>query len=116
MNRVLEPYSDFYLDHTFKFQDERGRYYLDTAHNRPSASTRPNLCYEYRGYFPPHESGWKVGRLRMEELDRDGDLVEKNTCFIEKFDQKKGLCEQISGLILLSQKEKNAQDTPLRNP
>ena len=98
MNRVLEPYSDSYLDHTFKLEDEHGRFYLDTAHNRPSASARPNLCYEYRGYFPLHESGWKVGRKRMEELDRNGDLIEKNGHLIEKFDQDMERHERIFGM------------------
>lgn len=115
MNRVLEPYSDAYLNRTFKFSDTHGRYYLDTAHNRPSASSRPNLCYEYRGYFPPYESGWKVGRKRMEELDQAGDLVEKNNLCIEKFDQKMELPEPIFGVTLSSLKEKNELGIPHKN-
>lgn len=67
MNKVLAPYDAEYLDKAFKFEDDNGRYYLDVAYNRPSASPRPNLCYQYKGFFPPHPSGWKVGRTRMQE-------------------------------------------------
>ena len=41
----------------------------------PVASPRPNLCYEYNGFTPPHPSGWKVGRQRLEQLDANDDLV-----------------------------------------
>ena len=75
MSKVLEPYQEDYLESAFNLEDDTGPYYLDVAHNRPSASPRPNLRYEYRGINPPHPSGWKVGRKRMEELDRNGDLV-----------------------------------------
>ena len=50
--RVLEPYEPDYMN-AFRYADEQGRYYLDLAYNRPSASPRPNLCYEYRGFTPP---------------------------------------------------------------
>ena len=72
--RVLEPYEPDYMN-AFRYADEQGRYYLDLAYNRPSASPRPNLCYEYRGFTPPHASGWKVGLTRMQELDAAGELV-----------------------------------------
>ena len=51
--RVLAPYEEGYFERAFRLEDSKGRYYLDLAHNRPSASPRPNLCYEYRGYTPP---------------------------------------------------------------
>ena len=44
MSRVLEPYKQEYLEKAFKLEDEKGKYYLDTAHNRPSASPRPNYA------------------------------------------------------------------------
>ncbi len=77
MSRVMEPYDQDYFEKAYRLSDDVGRYYLDTAYNRPSASPRPNLRYEYKGFFPPHPSGWKVGRTRMAELDRDGDIVVK---------------------------------------
>ena len=75
MERVLEPYEPGYLEKAFRLSDDKGRYYLDAAFNRPSANPRPNLCYEYKGFTPPHPSGWKVGRQRMEQLDANDDLV-----------------------------------------
>ena len=75
MNRVLVPYEQEYLEKAFKLHDEKGPYYLDVAFNRPSASPRPNLCYEYRGFTPTHPSGWKIGRPRIEQLDEEGELV-----------------------------------------
>ena len=90
MERVLEPYSGDYHERAFKLEDEKGRYYLDTAHNRPGASPRPNLCYEYRGLFPPHPSGWKVGQTRMAELDQDGDLVMQNNRLYRKVRPRAG--------------------------
>ena len=57
--RVAEPYQPGYVEKAFRHEDDNGRYYLDLAYNRPSASPRPNLCYEYRGFFPPHASGWE---------------------------------------------------------
>ncbi len=73
--RVAVPYEDGYLEKAFRFNDDTGPYYLDLAYNRPSASPRPNLCYEYLGFTPPHPSGWKVGKKRMQELDATGELV-----------------------------------------
>ena len=73
--RVAVPYEEGYVERAFRLEDDKGSYYLDLAYNRPSASPRPNLCYEYRGFYPPHPSGWKVGRPKMELLDADGELV-----------------------------------------
>ncbi len=73
--RVATPYEEGYLEKAFRLKDDKGPYYLDLAYNRPSAGPRPNLCYEYQGFKPPHLSGWKVGLERMEELDVAGELV-----------------------------------------
>lgn len=88
MSPVLEPYGEKIK--AFKLQDNHGRYYLDLACNRRSADPRPNLCYEYRGYNPPYTSGWKVGRKKMEELDKAGELVEKNQQLYRKIRPKAG--------------------------
>ncbi len=90
MDRVLEPYELGYLEKAFKLKDDKGSYYMDVAFNRPSASPRPNLCYEYKGFFPPHPSGWKVGKPRMEELDTDGELVIQGNQLYRKIRPKAG--------------------------
>ena len=90
MDRVLEPYSQEYLEKAFKLEDSKGRYYLDVAFNRRGAWARPNLCYEYNGFFPPHPSGWKVGRERMEDLEKNGELVVLNGKLYRKIRPKAG--------------------------
>ncbi len=90
MDRVLEPYSPEYLEQAFKLKDEKGKYYLDVAFNRRGAGARPNLCYEWKGFYPPHPSGWKVGRARMEELEKSGELVVQNDNLYRKIRPKAG--------------------------
>lgn len=58
-----------YIESKFTHTDELGRRYrLD---NLTSASFRPNLRYEYKG-FPPPEKGWAVSRETMERMDAEG--------------------------------------------
>ena len=90
MTSVLEPYDPEYLKKAFKLTDDKGPYYLDVAHNRRSASPRPNLCYKYNGFFPPYPSGWKVGLPRMEELEKQGELVIENDTLYRKIRPKEG--------------------------
>ena len=96
MDRVLEPYSIEYQEKAFKLEDKKGRYYLDVAANRKGASARPNLCYKYKPsgqtkeFFPPHPSGWKVGRERMEELEKSGELVVQKGRLYRKIRPKEG--------------------------
>ena len=90
MSRVMEPYNSDYVAKAFKLKDSKGPYYLDVAHNRPGASPRPNLCYEYNGFFPPHPSGWKVGKARMNELEQDGELVVRGNRLYRKIRPKAG--------------------------
>ena len=86
---VLTPYEKEDLKN-FKKEDEKGVYYLDTAHNRRSASARPNLCYEYQGLTPPFDSGWKTGLERMIELDESGELVRKDNKLYRKIRPREG--------------------------
>ena len=90
MDAVLEPYAPDYIERAFKLRDDKGKYYLDAAHNRLSASPRPNLCYEYNGFFPPYSSGWKIGKARMKELDRKGELITRNGKLYRKIRPKPG--------------------------
>ena len=74
MSRVLEPYDGDYLKQAFKLQDDKGAYYRDQPFRRPGAGPRPNLCYWYKGFYPPNPSGWQMTKERLEELDARGDL------------------------------------------
>ena len=74
MNQVLEPYEPGYVENAFKLRDDNGPYYRDEPFRRPSAGPRPNLCYEYKGFYPPNPTGWQMSRKALEKLDADGDL------------------------------------------
>jgi DNA modification methylase len=53
-------------------KDETGRLYIPIPTGNPGP--RPNLYYEYKGYFP-HANGYKWTREKLEEYDRQGRLV-----------------------------------------
>ena len=69
---VASPYDD--LESAFPHSDEKGRYKRRSPFRPPGLGPRPNLCYEYKGVFPPHPSGWTVKREKLERLDEDGEL------------------------------------------
>ena len=91
MDTVRKPYDSAYISKVFRFEDEKGLYYLDVAYNRPSASPRPNLCYEYKGFFPPYPSGWKIGKTRMEALDQEKELIIQENKLYRKIRLKGGV-------------------------
>ena len=77
----IRPYrdlSDEQATEKFNRVDERGeRYYDDSAHiyNTPNMGTRPNQCYEWRGFRNPHPSGWRLIKPRLEEEYQKGNIV-----------------------------------------
>ena len=69
---VSTPYPD--IEKSFPYEDDKGRYKRRNPFRPPGLGARPNLCYEYKGITPPHESGWTVSKERLEQLDKDGEL------------------------------------------
>ena len=63
-------YEEDYLKRARK--DENGRMYIPIPTGNPGP--RPNLYYEYKGYWP-HSNGYKWTREKMEEFDREGRLI-----------------------------------------
>ncbi len=63
-------YEDAYLKRARK--DENGRLYIPIPTGNPGP--RPNLYYQYRGYWP-HPNGYKWTKEKMEEYDRSGRLI-----------------------------------------
>jgi site-specific DNA-methyltransferase (adenine-specific)/adenine-specific DNA-methyltransferase len=63
-------YEEDYLDRAR--EDENGRKYIPIPTGNPGP--RPNLYYEYKGYWP-HKNGYKWTREKMEEFDRQGRLI-----------------------------------------
>lgn len=63
-------HEDTYLKRARK--DENGRLYIPIPTGNPGP--RPNLYYEYKGYWP-HPNGYKWTRERMEEYEKQGKLI-----------------------------------------
>lgn len=63
-------YEEDYLKRARK--DENGRMYIPIPTGNPGP--RPNLYYEYKGYWP-HANGYKWTRKKMEEFDKQGRLI-----------------------------------------
>lgn len=63
-------HDDDYLKRARK--DENGRLFIPIPTGNPGP--RPNLYYDYKGYFP-HPNGYKWTREKMEEYDRQGRLL-----------------------------------------
>ncbi|MBC6441736.1 MAG: modification methylase EcaI [Rhodobacteraceae bacterium] len=62
------------IEKSFPLMDGKGRYKRRSPFRPPGLGPRPNLCYEYKGVFPPHPSGWTVKRSKLVELDDAGEI------------------------------------------
>ena len=83
------PFSEEYLK-KFKFTDSKGKYARRNPFRPPGLGERPNLCYEYKGFYPPHPSGWTVKLSTLQKLDEEGDLEFANGKVYRKLRLKKG--------------------------
>ena len=78
---TFEPRSNTFaendLHRRFPKVDHNGERYNTklTAWCQPSMGDRPNLCYEFHGIWPPHSSGWRLSKDRMEEEYAKGNIV-----------------------------------------
>ena len=63
------------LDAKFKLTDDKGPYYLRSAFNPKGLDARPNQCFEYKGFAPPHPSGWVCTQPTLEQMDALGEVV-----------------------------------------
>lgn len=63
-------HDDDYLKRARK--DKNGRLYIPIPTGNPGP--RPNLYYEYKGYWP-HPNGYKWTKDKMEQYDREGRLI-----------------------------------------
>ncbi len=71
-NVQYAPYSEEYVQNSYKFVDTDGRKYQSVDLRSPNP--RPNLTYDYKGY-KPHKNGWAVSLDRMKKLDEEGRLI-----------------------------------------
>ena len=58
----------------FKLKDKKGRYYRRSPFNSKGQGARPNQCYTYNGFTPPHPSGWNVTKKTLKKMIREGDI------------------------------------------
>ncbi len=115
MGRVLVPYNVNYLN-SFNFEDDKGKYYLDTVYNRLSASPRPNLCYKYKNFYPPHKSGWKIKKSKMEELDKNGEIIVHKNQLYRKIRPKLGSIRNCLWDDILESKGRERTGYPTQKP
>ena len=73
INSDLIAHNEEYLKN-FKFKDEKGYYMRRSPFNSSGQGERPNQCYEYKGFFPPHKSRWNVTLPTLKKMDADGEL------------------------------------------
>ena len=80
-NTPINPYAEMSNKERktkFLLVDKNGRrYYDDSSHiwNSPNMGTRPNQCYEWKGYKNPYPSGWRLTKNRLEEEYQKGNIV-----------------------------------------
>ena len=62
------------------------RYYDDSSHiwRNQGMGSRPNLCYEWKGFRNPHASGWRLSKERLEEEYQKGNIVIKENGKLER--------------------------------
>ena len=85
----LIPFTEDYIK-KFKHKDEKGRYTRRNPFRPPGLGPRPNLCYEYKGFNPPHKSGWTVALPTLKKLDEEGNLEFVNEKVYRKHRLKEG--------------------------
>ena len=86
----LVPLSEGYLKN-FKYSDKKGPYTRRSPFNSPGQGDRPNQCYEYKGFYPPHTSGWNVTLDTLKRLDAEGELEFANGKVYRKKRLKEGM-------------------------
>ena len=86
----LVPFSEDYIK-KFKYKDKKGHYTRRNPFRPPGLGERPNLCYEYKGFYPPNPSGWTVALDTLKKIDEEGDLEFVNGKVYRKHRLKAGM-------------------------
>lgn len=83
LDRIKRKLSQEEIFKKYPYEDEHGRYYVGPIECTAKMGPRPNLCYEYKGYYPKYESGWRLSKEKLIELDKKDNLgwTKKNTPF-----------------------------------
>ena len=76
--RPFRPLTEDEIAAKFNKTDEHGRKYRDDSgaiFRGKTMGPRPNLCYEWQGFYPPHTAGWRLSKERLEEEYQKGNIV-----------------------------------------
>ena len=90
INSDLVPFSEDYLKN-FRYRDKKGSYARRSPFRPPGLGERPNLCYEYKGFYPPNPSGWTVALDTLKKIDEEGELEFANGKVYRKLRLKSGM-------------------------
>ena len=90
IEKVCIPYSKEQLAQ-FKFTDAKGIYKRRSPFNSKGQGARPNQCYSYNGFTPPHPSGWNVTKKTLLKMIAKGDIEFVNNKVYRKQRPKKGI-------------------------
>ena len=71
---IKVPLTEEEIEEKYHQIDEHGRYYQAPIECAPSMGSRPNLCYEYKGYKNQYLSGWRMTKEKLIALDEAGNL------------------------------------------
>ncbi len=89
MDAVSKAYTD--VSKRFNLSDNNGRYYRRSPFRPPGLGERPNLCFEWRGFTPPHKSGWVGNQSFLDALYENGDIEFANGTVYRKQRPKSGM-------------------------
>ena len=76
-HNAYQKLTDAEMKKAFPHIDDKGRRYNTQTPLWCSKSmgARPNLCYDYKGFSAPHQSGWRISKSRLEEMDANGLII-----------------------------------------
>jgi site-specific DNA-methyltransferase (adenine-specific) len=73
LDRIRDPLDAESMAEKYPYADEHGPYADGPLLRSSSMGARPNLVYTYKG-FTPGPAGWRVERLLLEEIDKQGNI------------------------------------------
>ena len=94
----------------YPHKDEKGDYERRSPFRDFNQGSRPNLCYEYKGFKNPSIAGWKTKKEKLMELDQKGFIeIVNNKIYRKNYLKTKG--NPISNLWTDIEKPNKLEDT-----
>ena len=115
IEKVCIPYSKEQLEE-FKFTDAKGIYKRRSPFNSKGQGARPNQCYSYKGFTPPHPSGWNVTKKTLLKMIANGDIEFVNNKVYRKQRPEKGILPNALWRDIQIPPKKERTDYPTQKP